>query len=362
MGLKEKLEAAGYDTSSMDENAIIQKLDAAGYDTTSLAPAVPTPAPKQGLLSKANAALEVPEKMSREGLGMIADAVPSAEPTGNMARDIALNAPKVLMETLAETAPNFVSKAAILTAGAGKALQMGAKAAAPIAKKVGTLAAEGVEKTVGINADKITNLFKKPLELIAAPTKKAVDRAYSGSELVKAEKTLEDVVNNGTASYGALVKKAGKSLLAGTADGPTLLKGRKALDKQIAGLESQIATAGEGKSALKEALRDKLALRSEFNKALDVIAPKHRAADAMAARQMAVDPFRQIALPGKVNFTSPEGIARIVPGLPSVVGGAVSALGGIVKMAEAGIKSSPSVGAVLAAELNRLRNRKKTRG
>lgn len=38
MGLKEQLEAAGYDTSGVDENTLIGKLDQAGYDTSSLQP------------------------------------------------------------------------------------------------------------------------------------------------------------------------------------------------------------------------------------------------------------------------------------------------------------------------------------
>jgi hypothetical protein len=36
MGLKDQLEAAGYDTSGVDENTLISKLDQAGYDTSSL--------------------------------------------------------------------------------------------------------------------------------------------------------------------------------------------------------------------------------------------------------------------------------------------------------------------------------------
>lgn len=38
-GIKEQLEAAGYDTSNLDEASILAQLDKAGYDTSSIAPA-----------------------------------------------------------------------------------------------------------------------------------------------------------------------------------------------------------------------------------------------------------------------------------------------------------------------------------
>jgi hypothetical protein len=51
-GIKDQLEAAGYDTQGLDESSMLQKLDQAGYDTSSLAPAAPS------MLDRAKGALK----------------------------------------------------------------------------------------------------------------------------------------------------------------------------------------------------------------------------------------------------------------------------------------------------------------
>lgn len=238
--------------------------------------------------------------------------------------------------TVVSMAPEIIGNM-VSGPGAGVAARRTALASAEnpgLLSKAGNLAARGIEKVVGIPADNITGLFNKPLELLMAPTKSKVSLAYGKSELAAAEKTLAEIVEQGTASYGAQVKRAGKMILQGekTAEmAPQIVKGRKALDKQIAQLESQLNTAKTGKSALQDAIRSKFALRQEFNKVLDVLVPNFRQADALASRQAVVDPFRRMALPGKISITSPEGIARAIPGLPSAIGLGVSGAGAISK-------------------------------
>ncbi len=63
--LKERLDAAGYDTANLDEGSIISKLDAAGYDTSGLSAAAPKP-------NVAKAAMEASDPMT-----MIKSAAPS---------------------------------------------------------------------------------------------------------------------------------------------------------------------------------------------------------------------------------------------------------------------------------------------
>lgn len=65
--LKEQLDAAGYDTSGLDESKILSQLDAAGYDTSSLAPAAP----------KAE-----PESKTRQIIRKVADALPTVGAIG----------------------------------------------------------------------------------------------------------------------------------------------------------------------------------------------------------------------------------------------------------------------------------------
>ncbi len=56
-GLKDQLEAAGYDTSSLNEDDIVKKLDAAGYDTSSVAKTSLLDKLKSGLQTVANSPL-----------------------------------------------------------------------------------------------------------------------------------------------------------------------------------------------------------------------------------------------------------------------------------------------------------------
>ncbi len=224
--------------------------------------------------------------------------------------------------------------AATILLPAGKAAKAGL--ASKAASKMGFAVAKGVEKAIGISADKIATVFKKPLELFLAPTSKDVAKAYSASELKAVEKTVAEIAEAGSATNAAVVKRAARTIVKQAPidklkTGKQLLDGRQALDAQIASLESKLATAKEGRSALQRQISDKLALRQQFNFALDGIAPQHRAADAVFARQAGVEPFRSVTLPGKVSFTSPEGIARAIPGLPTAVGLGVSGLGAAYK-------------------------------
>jgi hypothetical protein len=86
-----------------------------------------------GFFGTANMLLKAPEKMSKQGLDMIANATPETvggPMTGNLPLDLLKGTPKVLAETAAQVAPGFVSKGAILTAGA----MQGLKAATPLIK------------------------------------------------------------------------------------------------------------------------------------------------------------------------------------------------------------------------------------
>lgn len=75
MALKEQLDAAGFDTSGLDESSLIARLDAAGYDTSSLqqsAPPAAPSAPETGL----DKAVRVSEGITGT-LGKIAEPVTS---------------------------------------------------------------------------------------------------------------------------------------------------------------------------------------------------------------------------------------------------------------------------------------------
>ena len=144
------------------------------------------PAPKPGLMGRALDALAVPEAKSREGLKMLASGVPaysgapagalaslplmplmgpmaplapvmgalageklspsSNVPSGNLIRDLVTGAPRIGADTMAEAAPEFISRDSIVTAGALK----GVKAAATPLKVIGRGAAKAAESISGL--------------------------------------------------------------------------------------------------------------------------------------------------------------------------------------------------------------------
>lgn len=96
---------------------------------------------------KAWESLTIPAQASREGLDQLAAMVPYAEPTGNPVRDVALNTPKIAAETLAETAPDFVNRLSLASAGVLK----GAQKAAPLVKYAGRGLGKMMEGYSGIS-------------------------------------------------------------------------------------------------------------------------------------------------------------------------------------------------------------------
>ena len=290
--------------------------------------------------------LKIPAQKSREGLGMITEMVPKPEPTGNMFKDVAMGTPRVLAETMRDVAPEFVSRSALIIGGIGKGLSGAAKS--PMVRKAaagaGRLAAKGIEKVIGIPAQSTERVFTQPTALFSAPTKKTVSAAYAKSEFPQMEQTFEQALEAGTKETAGFVKRGANALRYFIEKGINrpreILEGRKALDKQIAALDIQIdAAKGGSRSVLIQAKNAKLNLRGMFNRALDQMAPKLREADRLASEQLAVDPFRRMTLPGKINFLSPEGLARAVPGLPSVVGTAISGAGAAAKGVGAGMRN-----------------------
>lgn len=221
---------------------------------------------------------------------------------------------------------------AMMTAPASPAILKDTK----LAKGAGRLFAGGIEKTIGIPAENVSTAFNKPTALFTAPTKGAVSKAYAQSELPDVVSNLDEIIKKGTQSASSFVKKGGQAVEdyveGGQSRAKDIFEARQALDKQIATLESQLTTAKRsGKGALRNSIEAKQRLRETFNLVLDKIAPKLRQADSMASERFGVSPFRDITLPGKISFTSPEGVLRAVPGLPTAVGSAISGAGAVTQ-------------------------------
>jgi hypothetical protein len=240
---------------------------------SALAPAAPA---QRGAIGKAWDALAVPEAKSREGLDAVARAVKRnfpepADYTGNLPVDLALHGPKVAAESVAETAakvaPAFVSRGAIVTAGALKGAQM----AAPVGRALARAAEgwSGLEyKNAGIlreAANDSSLLFAPGKDKAASIYAAATDRANVLPE-VKAAMT-----------HGELVSNAKKALEAGTLNPDSALAARQSLD------------------AIKKTMPrgNYLELRDAFDKVAKTISAE---ADAVFSRGLKADALRT-ALP-----------------------------------------------------------------
>lgn len=263
------------------------------------------------------------------------------------ARGLGMEAPETSLEALKGIGGEALSGMAgqALFMGAGKALTPIVK---PTARAIGKGLAGGLEKITGISSQATESAFKNPLRLFTAPTKKTVEKAYEVSEFPSLIKNADEVIEAGTSSHAGVVKRGAKAIKKFIEEGSEhpkdILEGRKGLDKQIALLNNQIDTSkGPGKSALLQAKNAKLELRGMFNRALDKMAPKLREADKLASENLSIEPFRKVTLPGKINFMSPEGLLRGVPGLPTAIGATVSAAGAAKKAI-----ANPFVGKVVS--------------
>lgn len=177
MALKDQLEAAGYDTSGLNENDLLTKLDGAGYDTSSLKSGT------QSVGQKLWSALDVPQQKASEGLKTIADAVPEGKITGNLPADILRGTPKIAADTLAQVAPSFVSKASLLTAGAGAGIKaLGSiPAVSGMASKLGQTAASQLESSSGAAEGTLKTIAKDP-SLYLAKGRDAASKLYEAGK------------------------------------------------------------------------------------------------------------------------------------------------------------------------------------
>lgn len=303
----------------------------------------PKTAPSQkGLAGKAWDALAIPEKLSREGLSQLAEMVPTAKMTGNLAKDFALNAPKVVAETIAETAPDFISPESIATAGALKAGKVAAPAIKAVGRGIGK-AAEGLSgleyRTPGVLAE-----AAKDPSLFFAKGKKAASELY---ETAKNE-TGKSNLFKGMYKPDQIIDTAQEYLAKGGVLEPSeALAYRKALDKAM---KSGKYLKDELVSLRKEA--DAIAKQSEAVKMADPIYARGARAEALRL------PFAQ----NKSGGTSiAKGILGVLGGVvpnvamsPLVQGVTATAAGQLAKIASELGKTPIKSGAVTSSVLMNL--------
>lgn len=277
--------------------------------------ATATPPAQPSMMGRAWNALAIPEQKSREGLQMIANSIPSQVPlspssfpfptslavasskgiqnpnmTGNVVTDTLKGIPKIAAETLAETAPGFISRGAIVTAGALKGLKL----AAPAIKAVGRGVARGAEALSGLE-------YKTPGILTEAATKGGIltaPGAKSASPIYEAAKGGEKVNKTLARISGKkeFVEKAYELAEKGKLNPLEALEARKelgALKKNITGEFFRKAT-------------------EKFN---EIAKPVFQEADTVFSKGLRADELRRI-LP--VNKSGGTSIAKTV--LSSLLG------------------------------------------
>lgn len=182
---------------------------------------------EKGVLGKLAEALTIPEKLAREGLEQMADVVPEriggGEPTGNLAADLALGAPRIAADTIAEAAPSFISRGALVTGG----LLKGGQALKPLVKGAGGFIADTAESLSGIKHSAPGALRRAAGDpsLIFAPGKDAAGKAFEslGETIPAAFKATKDSAK--------ILNMANKSAMEGTLNAATAKLALKHLGK-----------------------------------------------------------------------------------------------------------------------------------
>lgn len=272
----------------------------------------------QGNYGKAAfAALAMPEEFSKQGLRQLTDLGSQAQnaiasktglpigtaPTGNMARDIAANIPRIAGETIAEAAPGFISRGALLTAGALK----GAQAVSPLVK-LGLRAVAGAGESMSGAPAGLAEASYNDSSIFLGKGKKAVQATY---EAAKAGDTIAPELA-AEAQKIDFVKKASDLADNGQLNPTEALEARKELD----GIRKKVT------NTFYQTTRDKL----------DLIAKQSfEGADAEYKKAIYSEAARKLAPQNKYGGASPFRIA--VGEALSKMGIPVSAVAGMLSPA-----------------------------
>ncbi len=288
--------------------------------------------PRESLLSKASDLLSLPEKKSREGLNMIAEAVsPDTQVTGNLPRDIAMNLPRIGAETLADTAPSFISKGAILTAGGLRGLKL----ASPLIKAAGSGLAKTGESISGMeykNPGILKKIGSDP-SFLFSNGKEAASPLYEAGKQVGGDMgPLAEIPDK-----KAMVKIAYKMAKDGTLNPTQALESRK----ELSNLKNSVTDGFFRKATAK------------FN---EIAKPIFADADAMHAQGIQASEARRLLPVNKYGGTSVAksilgsigGILPTVAMSPLAQSGAAAAAGTAAKIISPLINNATKAGPVLA--------------
>ena len=257
--------------------------------------------------------LKLPEKMSREGLGMLTEKLtPSREQIESGKVGVGGIAARTAGETLSEVAPSFVSPASIVTSG----VMAGAKAALPLAKPLlSTIAKpiqEGAEKLSGLayrTPDALKKVFERPSLFFG----KGIENARKTYEMAKGQSPVRAEFQE-LMTKSDFVTKVMEAAKDGTATAEEALEGRKALDS----IRKSLSDVGYRKSRevldliakQKFAEADKIYQDAIVSEAIRTLAPFNKTGSPSIVK-MTLGGFKPLLIP----FMSPVGQGLIASGL-----------------------------------------------
>ncbi len=301
---------------------------------------------------------EKPRELSREGLTTIAGSIPEVEPTGNLARDVALGTPKIVAETLAEVAPEFVSPLSIATSGTlgsikgvgalaktGKipALTKGVESLKEGARSFGGGVADIGEKITGLGKRAegvLRRTFKDPARPFRAGPK-AAGKKFEQAKLLPGEENIASSLK-GPQTNRAFLNKAVKMAEDGNITSEEALAARQVVDDMADQLP------GPASRALRK-LFDKIA-KPTFEEA-DEAFKIGRDADSLRKpfpinAQGGFDTGKAFFGAAAAKFGSPMLGAQFIP---AVAGAEASLLGLISKLVQAGVRNPVKSGPIVQA-------------
>lgn len=286
------------------------------------------PQSSPSLLNQGWNALQIPEQKSREGLQMIAQAIPNPAPTGNLPLDLIKGTPRIAADTMAEVAPEFISRGSMVTAGALK----GVKAALPAIRAVGRGAARAAESISGLEYKTpgvLKEVFNKP-KLLFAPGKEKAE--YEAAKKIGGE-VRESLLQ--IPEKSKMVKKALQMAEKGGLNPTEALEARK----ELASIKKQVT--GEF-------------FRKATDKFNEIAKPVYGEADTAYKEGIKAEALRAVLPVNKGGGTS---IAKttlatfmnkaLLPAMSPIVQGATAASLGAVAKAVAPIINAPAKSAAV---------------
>lgn len=297
-----------------------------------------------GLISKAWDALAVPQRMANQGLSQLASYVPQPEPTGNLPMDIVKGTPRIAANTIAEAAPGFISRGALVAGGLAKGLQVGA----PLAGAIGRGVAGQLESLSGAMPGSLSSAWNDATTMLSQG--KAAAKPFY--EAAKAEVGPGESLFAGMYQPKQIVEAANEYLSKGGKLEPAeALMYRKAIDKLIKSpkyVADELYSMRDNADAMAKASdniaqADPLYQKGMYGESLRHLMPQNKYGGASAFKAGIMTALANMGTAGRV------GLAALSPAAM----GTAATVGGLATRAAGAATTNPGLAMAVQQLLNR---------